>query len=54
MQSCWIFMTDAALEKCKRQPFQIDLIIAPGYSPASFPPKRWSTQYAEPIERVAF
>ncbi len=54
MQSCWIFMTDAAMEKCKLRPFLIDLIIAPGHLKASFPPKRWSTQYAEPIERIAF
>jgi len=54
-QSCFIFMTDAALEKCRRHPFQVDLIISPSrYPPLNRAPKTWGTQYAEPDRRMAF
>ncbi len=55
METCWYFMTDAALEKCRRHPFQIDFVISPSsYPPFNRPPKIWKTQFAEPDQRIAF
>jgi hypothetical protein len=51
-----IYMTDAALEKCKRSGYYIDVVIDSkryrGSTPR--PPKRWGSQIAVPIERIAF
>jgi hypothetical protein len=51
-------MTDAALEKCKRSGYYMDVIISPErYAGSSNKPKQikqWSSQFAVPIERIAF
>jgi hypothetical protein len=56
IESCFIYMTDAALEKCKRSGYYIDVVIDSkryrGSTPR--PPKRWGSQIAVPIERIAF
>jgi hypothetical protein len=55
MQSCYIYMCDAALEKCRRGGYRIDLIIAQAKSAApKNPPKTWSAQFVEPDKRIAF
>jgi hypothetical protein len=58
MQSLFVYMTDAALEKCKRSGYYVDVIISSQkYAGSSNKPsqiKQWGGQFAVPIERVAF
>jgi hypothetical protein len=58
MQSLFVYMTDAALEKCKRSGYYMDVIISnQKYAGSSNKPsqiRQWSSQFAVPIERVAF
>ena len=58
MQSLFVYMTDAALEKCKRSGYYMDVIISSqkyaGSSNKPYPIKQLSCQFAVPIERIAF
>jgi len=51
-------MTDAAIEKGKRSGYYMDVIISnQKYAGSSNKPsqiRQWSSQFAVPIERVAF
>jgi hypothetical protein len=49
-------MTDAALEKCKRFGYRVDVILSNqkyAGDPPKSNPKVWRSQYAVPIERIA-
>ncbi len=60
IQTCWYFMTDAAMEKCLRHPFLVDtVLVVSGKASEAYPtfnraPKVWNNQYAEPNRRLAF
>ena len=58
MQSLFVYMTDAALEKCKRSGYYMDVIISKQrYAGSTDRPSQiesWGGQFAVPIERVAF
>lgn len=55
MESLFIYMCDAAVERCNRASLRLDVIIAPpGYPTPAQSPKRWGMQFVEPTERMAF
>ena len=57
MESLFIYMTDAALEKCVRSGYYLDVIISNPKYPGTLPkssPTQWASQFAAPIERIAF
>jgi len=53
LQSAFIFMTDAALEKCVRGSYKLDLVIHPSRWPGSDNSvSRWGSSFAVPVDRV--
>lgn len=55
MDSLFIYLCDAAVERCNRSSYRVDTIIdPPGYPSPAPAPRTWDMQIVEPIVRIAF
>lgn len=56
MDTCFVYMTDAVLERCKRHPYRLDVIITnrrySGVSLVSTTP--WDAHFVKPEDKPVF
>jgi hypothetical protein len=56
VDTCFVYMTDAVLEKCNRQPYRLDVIITKqryvGTLPTNTVP--WDVHFVRPVDTPVF